>query len=343
MRTTLTALVAAVLLLIVGISHVASSGAATAAKVAPNGGCGHRHSTCTPTPTPTTTAPTSSPATSSTPTSPPPTSSSNSAPPPGQHKVMVIIEENHSRSEAMSGMPHLAAWASQFGQATNYSAITHPSLPNYLAIGGGDTFGITDDNPPSSHPISGPSVFGQTLSAGATAKTYAESMPSNCDLTSSGNYAVKHNEWAYFNDVAERTACNSYDVPMGTTSSGNLLNDLDAGRLPVTGQMTPNLCDDAHDCSLATADTWLSGWVAKLMAGPDYTAGDLTIVITFDEDDSSAANNVAFVVIDPRLHGKTVTSAANHYSLTRWLDSNAGALPLNKAATAADLKSAFGL
>ena len=80
-----------------------------------------------------------------------------------------------------------------------------------------------------------------------------------------------------------------------------------------------------------------------MMVGPDYTAGHLTIVITFDEDDRSSANNVAFVVIDPRLHGKTVTLTANHYSLTRWLDDNAGIALLNKAATAANLKAAFGL
>jgi acid phosphatase len=240
---------------------------------------------------------------------------------------MVIIEENHSRAEAMASMPQLAAWASHFGQATNYTAITHPSLPNYLAIGGGSTFGVTDDHPPSSHPLSGASVFGQTLAAGKTAKTYAESMPSNC----------------YVTDSIERAGCTANDVPMGTTSTGNLVTDINAGQLPVTGQMTPNVCNDAHDCSLTTADNWLNGWVPKLMAGPDYTSGKLTIIITFDEDDSSAGNNVAFVVIDPRLNGKTVTPAANHYSLTGWLDANAGVSPLRNAVTAPDLKSAFGL
>jgi acid phosphatase len=256
---------------------------------------------------------------------------------------MVIIEENHSRAEAIANMPHLAAWASRFGQATNYTAVTHPSLPNYLAIGGGSTFAVTDDNPPSSHPITGASVFGQTLAAGKTAKTYAETMPGNCDLTNSGNYAVKHNEWAYFADSNERAGCTANDVPMGTTSSGSLLDDVNAGRLPVTGQMIPNLCNDGHDCSLATADRWLNGWVPMLMAGPDYASGDLTIVITFDEDDTSASNNIAFVVIDPRLNGKTVSSAADHYSLTRWLETNAGVSLLRNAATATDLKSAFGL
>jgi acid phosphatase len=300
-----------------------------AAKVKPSP-CGRAHQSCTPTPTPTT--PTSTPPTTSTP-----------PPPPAGHKVMVIIEENHSQTEAITLMPHLAAWADAYGKATAFTAVTHPSLPNYLAIAGGNTFGVTDDNAPSAHPISGDSVFDQTVSLGLRAKTYAEGMTSNCMLSNTGRYAVKHNPWAYFNGATQRANCNTDDVPLGTTSSGTLLNDVNSGTLPNTGMMIPDLCNDAHDCSLTTADDWLNAWVPKLMAGPDYTSGNLTIIVTFDEDDSTAGNNVAFVVIDPRLHQKVVASAANHYSLTRWLDANVGAAPLRNAATAPDLKAAFGI
>ncbi len=260
------------------------------------------------------------------------------------HKVMVIVDENHSRTDAMANMPHLAGWASQFGQATGYNAITHPSLPNYFAIWGGSTFGVTSDCSVGSSGCvpTPPSVWGQTLTAGGTAKAYQEDMTSNCQTGGSGNYAPRHGPWPYWTDSAERAGCNANDVPMGTTTSGNLLSDINNGSLPVTGEMTPNLCNDAHDCSLGTADTWLNGWVPKLMAGPDYTAGNLTIIVTFDEG-SSSDNNVAFVVIDPRLSGTTVTGSFNHYALTRWLDDNAGVSPLRNAATAGDLRGAFGL
>jgi hypothetical protein len=258
---------------------------------------------------------------------------------------MVIVEENHSQSEAIKSMPYLASLAGQYGQATAYRAVTHPSLPNYLAIAGGSTFGVGDDNAPSSHPIAGDSDFDQSLTAGRTAKTYAESMSSNCQLTSSGPYAVKHNPWAYFNGSTQRANCSRGDVPMGSTTGGNLVNDINAGNLPNTGMMIPNLCNDAHDCALGTADGWLKGWLPKLMAGPDYKSGKLTIVVTFDEDDSSAGNNVAFVVVDPRLSNthKLVSTSSTHYSLTRWYDQNVGAAPLRSASTAADLKAAFGL
>jgi phosphatidylinositol-3-phosphatase len=315
----------------------------------------HADQACTtsPTPSPTSATPSPTPTPSRTATSTPtptPSSSSSrtpsptsSAPSPSGHKLMVIVLENHSESEAFAQMPHLAGYAAGYGQATNYFAVTHPSLPNYLAIGGGSTFGVSDDGSPSSHQISGQSVFDQTVAAGETAKTYAETMPSTCDLSNSGSYAVKHNEWAYFNGAAERANCQAGDVPMGSTTSGNLLTDINAGNLPVTGQMTPNLCNDAHDCSLTTADSWLARWIPELTAGPDYTTGRLTIVITFDEDDSSQNNKVALVVIDPRLHGKTVSGSFNHYSLTRWLDDNAGVSRLRNAASAPDLRAAFGL
>ncbi len=309
----------------------------------------HNDRDCTtPSPSPTSTAtqsptpsPTPTPASTTATATATPTSTSTSS--SGGHKLMLIVLENHSESEALAQMPHLSGWAHTYGLATSYFAVTHPSLPNYLALGGGSTFGVTDDNPPSSHPISGQSVFDQTMAMGRTAKTYAESMPSNCDLSSSGEYAVKHNEWAYFSASAERTHCKADDVPMGTTSSGNLLSDINASRLPATGQMTPNLCNDGHDCQLSTVDNWLAGWIPKLMNGPDYAAGRLTILITFDEDDGSQGNRVALVAIDPRLHGKSVSGTFNHYSVTRWFDSNIGATKLRNAATAADLRAAFGL
>ena len=50
-----------------------------------------------------------------------------------------------------------------FGGTTHHTAATHPSLPNYLLIAGGRTFGVTDDAALRSHPIAGTSVFGAAL------------------------------------------------------------------------------------------------------------------------------------------------------------------------------------
>ena len=255
------------------------------------------------------------------------------------------MEENHSQSEALASMPYLTSMANQYGQATNYFAISHPSLPNYFAIFGGSTFGTSSDCSVGSSGCvpAATSVWDQTIAAGETAKAYQESMTTNCQSSSGGAYAPKHGPWPYWTDATGQANCSANDVPLGTTASGNLLNDINSGNLPVTGEITPNLNNDAHDGTLAQADTWLQGWLPIIMAGPDYTSGNLTIIVTFDEDDSSQGNKVQFVAIDPRLSHVVVNGAFNHYSLTRWLDDNAGVPLLRNASSAPDLRAAFGL
>ena len=86
--------------------------------------------------------------------------------------------------------------ADTYGQTRAYQAVAHPSLPNYLAIIGGSTFGVTDDRPPADHPVPGASVLDLAIAKSATAKAYIEDMPGPCTLVASGDYAVKHNPWA---------------------------------------------------------------------------------------------------------------------------------------------------
>ncbi len=261
----------------------------------------------------------------------------------GVSKVLVIVEENHSRSDALASMPFLAGRARTYGYASDYHAVTHPSLPNYLAITGGSTFGVTDNQLPASHPVSGQSIFGQVLAAGRTAKTYAESMQTNCAQQNGSNYAARHNPWAYFADSAERSACLRYDVPAGSTSSGALHDDVAAGNVPTFGMVIPNLCNDGHDCSLGTADAWLRSWLPQIENGPDFRAGQLAVIVTFDEDDHTANNSVLTVVISRDLRGVVSATPFNHFSLTRLAAELVGRTPLRNGATAPDLAAAFGL
>jgi acid phosphatase len=258
-------------------------------------------------------------------------------------KVLVVVLENHSQTQVLQQMSYLKGLSTRYGRTTAYRAITHPSLPNYLVMAGGSTFGVRDDKNPSSHPLRGPSVFGQALHNGRTAKTYAEGMPSACALTSTGRYAVRHNPWTYFTDSAERSACRRYDVPAGTPSAGALRSDTGRGTLPNVGLVVPDVCSDAHDCSLATADRWLRAWVPVWLAGPDFAAGRLAVVVTFDEDDRSQGNTVLTVVAHPRLSGRVVSSPVTHDNLSGWLSRVAGGSPLRDAAGKASLGRLFGL
>lgn len=256
---------------------------------------------------------------------------------PTVSKVLVFVVENHSLDQMRAQMPYTFSLAERYGYTTSYHALTHPSLGNYLAIAGGSTFGVVDDNVPTAHPIPGPSVFSQALSAGDTAVTYAEGMPGNCALDDGGDqYVVRHNPWTYF--VGGRAACDRFDVP------GDQLDAAaESGRLPNVGLVIPNTCNDAHDCALATADDWLHKTMEKVFAGPDWRSGHLAIVITADEDDYSADNLVLTTVVDPSLHHVVVDAPLTHLSLSGFLSEVVHRPPLRQAAHAPSLGEAFGL
>jgi acid phosphatase len=168
-------------------------------------------------------------------------------------------------------------------------------------------------------------------------------MPSPCGLSATTKYAVKHNPWAYFSDPASRASCRRFDVPAGTTSAGALRSDVDAGTLPNVGMLVPDICHDGHDCSLATADSWLKSWLTAVQRGPDYRAGRLAIVVTFDEDDNAGNNTVLTVVVSPYTSHVVATQPYTHYSLTRLLGELTATTPMRSGGSAPSMRGAFHL
>jgi phosphatidylinositol-3-phosphatase len=250
-----------------------------------------------------------------------------------------------SGSNSTAAMPYLWSLAQEYGYATNWSDIGHPSLPNYLAIFAGSAEGDPDDcDPGSGCSWPGPTVMSQAIAAGGTAKIYEEGMTANCQTSNPGYYDVNHNPWPYFTDSADETECAADDVPSGTTTSGALLSDINSGNLPTVGLLKPDLADDTTDGTFATADNWLKSWIPLIQSGPDWTADRLAIVITFDESDEGAGGeNVPFVMVAPGVSGVVVSQALNHYALTRFLDEVAGTSLLGNAGTEPDIAPLFGV
>ncbi len=262
---------------------------------------------------------------------------------PHPTKVLTIVLENHGLAQVRAQMPYLRSLADRYGYATGYSGVSHPSLPNYLAMAYGDTFGITDDAIPRAHPIGGaPDVFSGALQAGTGARVYAEAMPAPCAQTNQVPYVVRHNPWAY--STAHHADCVAHDVAAGTPSSGALHADVAAGRLPCAGLLVPGLVHDGHDAPLPVADAYLRSWLPQVLAGPDFRAGRLVVVVTTDETGHGAADNrVLTVVLSPRVTHRVVTTALDHYSLSKLYSTTCRSPQLRKAAPAPSLASAFGL
>jgi len=242
----------------------------------------------------------------------------SSSPPATYGHVIWVWMENHSYSQIIgsTAAPYINQLANACGLATNYHGVTHPSLPNYIAATSGDFWGITDDAAPSSHPLSVASIYSQVRAVGKTWRDYEESAPGNCPLSSSGTYAVKHDPAPYY--VPIRSDCANWDVPLGTTSAGNFLTDLNNDTLPAFAFVTPNLCNDMHDCSVATGDAWLKSWLPKIFASAAYRSSSTVVFLVWDENDGSSGNQVAALVIGPTVvPGTRSGTNFSHYSLLR--------------------------
>jgi phospholipase C len=261
--------------------------------------------------------------------------------------VIWIWMENHGYDQVIgsSAAPFETRLAAQCGLAANFHAITHPSLPNYIAATSGGTQGITANGSPHDYPLSVPSIFSQVRDAGETWRSYQESAPGSCALDSNGLYAVRHDPAPYYTWI--RADCENWDVPMGTTSGGSFLTDLSTNSLPAFAFITPNLCNDTHDCSIATGDAWLSAWVDKVVTSPGYLDGGTVLIITWDEDDGSQANRIPTIVVSPSTPaGTTSATVFTHYSLLKTTEELLGVAEFLGRAADADtnsMRAAFNL
>jgi phospholipase C len=261
---------------------------------------------------------------------------------PAYHHVIWIWMENHSYGQVVgsSDAPYVNALARACGLASNYHAVSHPSLPNYLAATGGSTFAETSDAAPRQAQVRAPSVFSEVRASGRQWRSYVESMRANCRPV--GPHGFARNPAAYYRNA--RRLCLRWDVPMGTPTRGPFAAALRTGTLPAFSMVTPNNCDSTHNCPTAAGDAWLSRWVNTIIASPAYRRGDTALFLVWDEGRRELGQHVPLVVVSPSTRPGTVSSTRfDHYSLLRTASELLHIAPPGHAATAASLGAAFGL
>jgi phospholipase C len=238
--------------------------------------------------------------------------------------VVWVVLENHSFEDLIGGSgspqhdtsPYLNRLARDCGLATDFWAVTHPSLPNYLAMVSGRTGGVTTSCPPASCPQHRRTVFDRLRSDGGSWRVFAESMPRACRRADRYPYVVRHNPPTYFPGVA---GCRRFDVPMGDPRTGRLARVLADGRLPSLTLVVPDQCHNTHDCPVGTGDRWLSRVVPRVLDGPDYRAGRTALFVTWDEGAGGYAGqscrrepdrscHIATVVVSPTTRPGTRSS-----------------------------------
>ena len=219
---------------------------------------------------------------------------------PAFSHVLIVVEENHSYSQVVgnASMPYLNMLINNYGLATQYFANGHPSLPNYPWLTSGSNDSITTDVCPAT--VTRGNIVRHLGAAGISRKAYEGDLPSVGYLgCSSGNYAARHDPFVYFSDVKNNSVDQKHIVPFTQFAT-----DLDSNALPRYSFITPNLCNDAHNCSSSVADAWLSTNIAPLLNTNMFQpGGDGMLIIVFDEgtDSTHGGGQVEWVLVGPKV------------------------------------------
>jgi len=221
--------------------------------------------------------------------------------------VVIVMEENHAYQDIIGSplAPYINSLAHSGASFTNSFAISHPSLPNYLALFSGSDEGVTDDFCPRT--FSKPTLESELIDAGKTFGGYSEGLPSAGSLVcKQDDYARKHAPWTYF---ANAPAANN--LPFS-----NFPQNYD--QLPTISWVIPNLIDDMHDGTIQEADNWLK---ANLSGYAEWAqTHNSLLIITWDEDDKDHGNQIPTIFVGGVIKQGQYAEKINHYSVLRTLE-----------------------
>jgi hypothetical protein len=227
---------------------------------------------------------------------------------------VVIVFENQEYASVLGSRaaPTFNSYARRYAKLPRYYGVTHPSLPNYLALVSGSTQGITSNCTDCT--VDARSLADTIEAAGRTWKAYAEGLPApGFTGGTNGRYAKKHNPFLYFESVVRSEVRRNRVVPVSRLGA-----DLSAKSLPDFALVVPDLCNSMHDCSVEAGDAWL-----RRIASPLLKLRETAVFVLFDEGTSDArggGHSPALVVgtaVKPRSQYRAVT---NHYGTLRTIE-----------------------
>jgi hypothetical protein len=256
--------------------------------------------------------------------------------------IYLLVLENHEAGSIVgsASAPYLNSLIAKYGLATNYTGVSHPSQPNYIALFSGSTQGIADDGV---HTLSATNLVDQLETKGKTWNVFAQDYPGACytgttnsgsgdGMGAAGSYARKHDPAISFTDIASNpTRCARISSLAGFDPAAS---DFEL--------IVPNDCNDMHSCSVATGDAFLKAFVPKITGSPAFV--NSVLFITFDEGttDIGGGGRVATVVVSPLTRaGSTSGTAYNHYSILRTIEDAWALGCLGQSCSATDMSAFF--
>lgn len=261
-----------------------------------------------------------------------------SAVPAHYDHIFIIVDENKDLASVVGKgyAPAITALARSYGLATHYDAVAHPSEPNYVALVGGDTFGIHDDDGLPQNSVDAPHLGMQLSAASLSWKGYYQGLPAPGSLARfAGNYAFKHSGFLNFRSVRDDPHRAEHIVGFDRLES-----DAMANALPNFALIVPDLCDDMHGVGTNLSDCSVMNWRALIHRGDAAiaritgllmkttmwkSAEQCAIVLVFDEDDSGSTEGgggrvPAVVITNHGPRGIVDATPYTHYSLLRTVE-----------------------
>ena len=239
---------------------------------------------------------------------------------PIDHLIFIVLEKKDYESVYnQSSAPYLTKIADEYSLLTNYHALAHASLPNYVAMIAGSYFNVGRSEPPqSSKHIANYEIITSKMDAkGVTWKAYMESMPSPCYMTDNGSYVVRHNPFVYFRNVTgDKSYCNDHVVDFES-----LDDDIANDTLPNFVFITPNQNNNGHDTDIAYSDNWLQGFLPKFINSSAFDSS--AIFVTFDENEHGPEYHTYTAVLGPSSivkSGYKSDARYDHFSLLKTIE-----------------------
>ncbi|MFD8496649.1 alkaline phosphatase family protein [Amycolatopsis sp. NPDC059657] len=244
------------------------------------------------------------------------------------HIVLVMFEnKKYSSINGSSSAPYFNKLASQSAKFTNSFAVTHPSQPNYIALFSGSTQGVDNDSCPVNLG-SKPNLGAQLIGAGKKFTGYSEAMPSDGYTgCTSGTYKRKHNSWVDFGNVPSSSNKRFSSFPSDFT------------KLPHVAFVTPDMCNDMHDCGIDTGDNWLKNHL-DAYAQWAKTHNSL-LIVTFDEDSNTSVNQIFTTFTGAHVKPGSYGDNINHYSVLRTIEASFGLPGIGHAAEKSPITSVW--
>jgi acid phosphatase len=238
---------------------------------------------------------------------------------PEPNHIVVVILENKERSNVMGSAqaPYFNKLAANGASMTRSYGVTHPSQPNYLALFSGSTHGVTSNACPQN--LGKADNLGHQLrKSGRTFIGYAESLPkTGFRGCGSGRYLRKHNPWVNFGTLPA-----SANRPFTAFPS-------DYRKLATVSFVSPNMCNDMHDCSIRTGDRWIKSHFSRYARwAPHHNS---LLIVTFDENAGGSVSSIPTIIVGANVRHGVYAERLDHYSLLRTIEDAYGLSRLGRA------------